>query len=152
MARTRYKTTIVRRLRQLGACGAGLQYVTGKTFDQAWENCPSAGFYIWWIQMVWKRWPERRAHYFEDGHLFYTLVTAQALDTASGIASLETRALNSAVHEAPTFLRRVFRLTAKRWAKDQGHRARVVEQVVDQLRRAQALRDADVRGLLRPEW
>lgn len=30
MARKRYKTTIVRRLRQLGACVSGLQYVAGK--------------------------------------------------------------------------------------------------------------------------
>jgi len=120
MARKRYKTTVVRTLRQLGACEAGLQYVAGKTFDQAWENCNSPSFYIWWIQMVWKQWPERRAHYFD--HPGYTLITAQALDPSVGTRRPAERALHSAVHEAPTFLRRAFRLTAKRWAKDQGLR------------------------------
>lgn len=107
--RKRYTTTITRRLRQLGACRSGLQYVAGKTFDQAWE-------------MVWKQWPELRAYYFEDGHSVYTRVTAAALDTSVGVRSQESRALNVVIHEAPLFLRANFRLTAQRWAKVQGLR------------------------------
>lgn len=121
MARKRYKTTVVRTLRQLGACEAGLQYVAGKTFDQAWEHCTSASFYIWWIRQVWVRYPDLRQRYFEDGHHNHVQIVTDALDTER-TRSAELKVIHALAYEAPDFLRRMFRLTAKRWAQDQGLR------------------------------
>lgn len=119
-ARKRYTTTITRRLRQLDACSSVLSFVKDKTFDQAWECCPDASYYIWWVRMVWKQWPALRDYYFVVGHPVATKIVINALNVTQG--SAEQNTLYAAVSEAPTFLRKVFRLTAKRWAKDQGLR------------------------------
>ena len=119
-ARKRYTTTITRKLRQLDACSNGLSFVKGKTFDQAWECCPDASYYIWWVRMVWKQWPALRDYYFVVGHPVATKIVIDALNFTQG--SAEQNTLQVAANEAPTFLRRAFRLTAKRWARDQGLR------------------------------
>lgn len=64
--------------KKLGACNAGLKYVEGKTFDQAWELCDNAGFFIWWVRVVWAAsTPEMREMYFP--HTGYTREIAVAV-------------------------------------------------------------------------